>query len=129
LDTIQESRPPSPPQSELAPDTSASEDEPDSPPGQTIHEKSASTPSLPSLPFPPVHPPSAISPPSFSLGHKVTRSVGPSMFERVISKTRPSFLPPKSKHEDQKHMADWEKMMKRSRAAGIPYPTYPKKLY
>jgi hypothetical protein len=49
------------------------------------------------------------------------------VFERVVSKTRPSFLPPKSRDEDQKHMADWEKMMKRSRAAGTPQPTYPKK--
>lgn len=117
LDTVQESRPPSPPQSELPPDTSNSEDEPDSPLGQTTHEKSASTPSLP---FSPVHSRSASSPPSSSFGHKFTRSVGPSVFERVVSKTRPSFLPPKSKYEDQKHMADWEKMMRRSRAAGIP---------
>jgi hypothetical protein len=40
------------------------------------------------------------------------------MLERVLSKTRPAFLPPKSRDEDQKHLADWEKMMKRSRAAG-----------
>jgi TBC1 domain family member 14 len=118
LDAIQESRPPSPPQSELPPDTSASEDESEPPPGQTMtmHEKSASTPSL-RLTSPSA---TSSSSPSFSLGHKPTRSVGPSVFERVMSKTRPSFLPPKSKHEDRKHMADWEKMMKRSRAAGIP---------
>jgi TBC1 domain family member 14 len=116
-DATQESRPPSPPQSELPPDTSTSEDEPETPPGQTLHEKSASTPSLP---VPAVTPPSATSsslPPS-SVGHKLTRSVGPSLFEKVVSKTRPSFLPPKSRDEDQKHMADWENMMKRSRAAG-----------
>jgi hypothetical protein len=41
------------------------------------------------------------------------------VFERVVSKTRPSFLPPKSRDEDKKHLADWERMMKRSRAAGI----------
>ena len=35
------------------------------------------------------------------------------------SKTRPTFLPPKSGEEDKKHMADWEKMMMQSRAAGI----------
>ncbi|KAI0001711.1 hypothetical protein BJV77DRAFT_969311 [Russula vinacea] len=115
-DATQESRPPSPPQSELPPDTSASEDEPETPPGQTFHEKSASTLSLP---LPPVTRPSATSsslPPS-SVSHKLTRSVGPSLFERVVSKTRPSFLPPKSRDEDQKHMADWEEMMRRSRAA------------
>ncbi|KAF8482040.1 rab-GTPase-TBC domain-containing protein [Russula ochroleuca] len=116
LDTTQESRHPSPAQSELPPDTSTSEDEPETPPGQTLHEKSASTPSLP---VPSGTLPSATSsslPPS-SIGHKFTRSVGPSVFEKVVSKTRPSFLPPKSRDEDQKHMADWEKMMKRSRAA------------
>jgi TBC1 domain family member 14 len=121
LDATQESPPSSPPQSELPPDTSASEDEPDSetPPGQTIHERSASTPSLrlPSVGSRPAS--SSSSPPSTtSHSHKPTRSVGPSVFERVVSKTRPSFLPPKSRDEDQKHLADWERMMKRSRAAG-----------
>ncbi|KAI0937202.1 hypothetical protein AcV5_005157 [Taiwanofungus camphoratus] len=45
------------------------------------------------------------------------RSVGPSALDKVISKTRPSFLPPKPRTEDRKHMQDWEAMMKRSRAA------------
>ncbi|KAI0785499.1 RabGAP/TBC [Irpex lacteus] len=49
--------------------------------------------------------------------HRVTRSVGPSMLDKVISKTRPTFLPPKSKAEDLKHLADWETMMKKSRIA------------
>ncbi|KDQ63213.1 hypothetical protein JAAARDRAFT_119446 [Jaapia argillacea MUCL 33604] len=49
--------------------------------------------------------------------HRPTRSHGPSMLDKVVSKTRPSFLPPKSRTEDKKHMADWEAMMKRSRAA------------
>lgn len=53
-----------------------------------------------------------------AFGHRPTRSAGPSALEKVISKTRPSFLPPKNKLEDNKHMADWEKMMKQSRAAG-----------
>ncbi|EPT01597.1 hypothetical protein FOMPIDRAFT_77813 [Fomitopsis schrenkii] len=43
--------------------------------------------------------------------------MGPSMLDKVISKTRPTFLPPKPRAEDRKHMADWEQMMKRSRAA------------
>ena len=51
-------------------------------------------------------------------GHRPSRSVGPSALDRVISKTRPSFLPPKPKTEDLKHMADWEAMMKQSRAVG-----------
>ncbi len=42
---------------------------------------------------------------------------GPSIFEKVMSKTRPSYLPPKSREEDLKHMKDWEEMMKRSREA------------
>ncbi|KAF5388591.1 hypothetical protein D9757_004681 [Collybiopsis confluens] len=49
--------------------------------------------------------------------HRPTRSTGPSALEKVRSKTRPSFLPPKSRQEDDKHMADWEVMMKHSRAA------------
>ena len=51
-------------------------------------------------------------------GHRHTRSVGPSALDKVISKTRPTFLPPKPKTEDLKHLADWEAMMKQSRAAG-----------
>ncbi|KAF8140565.1 rab-GTPase-TBC domain-containing protein [Boletus edulis] len=38
-------------------------------------------------------------------------------FQKVVSKTRPYFLPPKSRKEDKKHMADWEAMMIQSRAA------------
>lgn len=53
--------------------------------------------------------------------HRPTRSVGPSALEKVRSKTRPSFLPPKSRKEDDKHMADWEVMMRHSRAAGKAY--------
>lgn len=50
--------------------------------------------------------------------HRPARSVGPSALEKVRSRTRPSFLPPKSRQEDDKHMADWEGMMRHSRAAG-----------
>lgn len=50
--------------------------------------------------------------------HRPTKSSGPSALEKVISKTRPSFLPPKAKFEDNKHLADWEAMMKQSREAG-----------
>ncbi|KAI6031467.1 rab-GTPase-TBC domain-containing protein [Pisolithus microcarpus] len=46
-----------------------------------------------------------------------SRVVGPSVFQKVVSKTRPHFLPPKSREEDRKHLADWEAMMKESRAA------------
>lgn len=51
--------------------------------------------------------------------YRVTKSTGPSALDKVISKTRPKFLPPKDRREDSKHMADWEVMMKRSRAAGM----------
>ncbi|KAG6910512.1 hypothetical protein DXG01_009931 [Tephrocybe rancida] len=48
--------------------------------------------------------------------HRPTRSIGPSALEKVRSKTRPVFLPPKPRKEDNKHMADWQSMMKTSRA-------------
>ncbi|CCO30146.1 hypothetical protein BN14_04170 [Rhizoctonia solani AG-1 IB] len=38
--------------------------------------------------------------------HRQVRSVGPSMLEKVISKTRPTHLPPKNKVEDVKHLKD-----------------------
>jgi TBC1 domain family member 14 len=46
------------------------------------------------------------------------RLQGPTILEQVISKTRPSHLPPKAKSEDLKHIADWEAMMRQSRAIG-----------
>ncbi|EDR15811.1 uncharacterized protein LACBIDRAFT_301140 [Laccaria bicolor S238N-H82] len=50
-------------------------------------------------------------------GHRRNRSAGPTALEKVRSKTRPSFLPPKPRQEDDKHMADWQHMMKLSRTA------------
>ncbi|KAG8984035.1 hypothetical protein FRB93_006828 [Tulasnella sp. JGI-2019a] len=44
------------------------------------------------------------------------RSKGISTLD-VISKTRPTHLPPKAKEEDLKHMKDWEEMMQKSREA------------
>ncbi|KAG1754903.1 rab-GTPase-TBC domain-containing protein [Suillus paluster] len=67
-------------------------------------------PSSPSSPLP-------RSPTNSTISHRQTCSAGPSTFQKVMSKTRPHFLPPKSRQEDQKHMADWEAMMKQSRAA------------
>jgi hypothetical protein len=43
------------------------------------------------------------------------------VLETVMSKTRPRDLPPKARKEDDKHMADWQAMMKLSRAAGKPF--------
>jgi len=54
----------------------------------------------------------------FRRGHRPSKSVGPSALDKVISKTRPTFLPPKPKVEDLRHMADWETMMKQSRVVG-----------
>lgn len=63
------------------------------------------------------HASASTSQPSFSK-HRSTKSAGPSMLDKVVSKTRPTWLPPKPRAEDMKHMKDWETMMKRSRAAG-----------
>lgn len=70
-------------------------------------------------------PSSSSAPPSSQLQpvpkpftHRPTRSTGPSAFEKVRSKTRPNFLPPKPRQEDDKHMSDWKSMMELSRTAG-----------
>lgn len=112
-DASQESPPLSPPPSVLPPNAPTSSGyESETHLGQIAHDRSTSLPHL--------NPPSpgSSSPRTTSISHKSTRSTGPSMLERVISKTRPSHLPPKSKLEDQKHLSDWERMMKQSRAAG-----------
>ncbi|KAF8640745.1 hypothetical protein AX17_000396 [Amanita inopinata Kibby_2008] len=50
--------------------------------------------------------------------HRSTRSTtGPSMLEKVMSKTRPPYLPPKPRKEDRKHLSDWQNMMKMSQVA------------
>ncbi|EIW63955.1 RabGAP/TBC [Trametes versicolor FP-101664 SS1] len=72
-------------------------------------------PSSSSLPTPTT--PKFSDPPPPASRHRLTRSVGPSMLDKVISKTRPTYLPPKPRAEDRKHQHDWEEMMKRSRAA------------
>ena len=122
-----DSPPLSPPPSGSQLDTSTSGDDPETPPEQPVPAKATLAASHD---LPPVSSPTASSTPSTPSTpsrhsssyqvHKATRSTGPSVLERVISKTRPSFLPPKSRDEDQKHLSDWEKMMKRSRAAGAP---------
>ncbi|KAH0591055.1 hypothetical protein H2248_001163 [Termitomyces sp. 'cryptogamus'] len=50
-------------------------------------------------------------------GHRPNRSTGPSALEKVRSQTRPVFLPPKPREEDDKHMAAWRSMMRSSRMA------------
>lgn len=80
---------------------------------------SASTFEDTSLPSSSSAPQSQLSPPQKPFKHRPTRSTGPSAFEKVRSKTRPMFLPPKPRQEDDKHMADWESMMRLSRANGM----------
>ena len=49
---------------------------------------------------------------------QMKRSSGPSVLQKVISRTRPTHLPPKPLEEDAKHQKDWEEMMRLSREAG-----------
>ena len=63
------------------------------------------------------HPTTVYRPPP-SASHGKPRSSGPSAFQKVVSKTRPPYLPPKQKDEDEKHRKEWEEMMERSRLAG-----------
>ena len=37
--------------------------------------------------------------------------------EAVLTRTRPSWLPPKSQKEEKKHMKEWEQMMARAAEA------------
>ncbi|KAH9044572.1 rab-GTPase-TBC domain-containing protein [Lactarius pseudohatsudake] len=110
------SPPLSPPPSGFQPDTPTSGDDPETPSGQSIPVMAASTHPLSPVPSP-ISSSSSSRPSSSHKVHKVTRSTGPSALEKVVSKTRPPFLPPKSRDEDQKHLSDWEKMMERSRTA------------
>ncbi|KAF8514755.1 rab-GTPase-TBC domain-containing protein [Gautieria morchelliformis] len=76
--------------------------------GRMTQSVNLTSPSL----SPPVH----RSLPSLSTSGKA-RVNGPSAFEKVVSKTRPPYLPPKQKDEDEKHSKEWEEMMQRSRLA------------
>jgi hypothetical protein len=40
--------------------------------------------------------------------------------ERVLTRTRPSWLPPKDQKEEKKHLKEYKKMMAQSREAGKP---------
>ena len=40
--------------------------------------------------------------------------------EAVLSQTRPSWLPPKSKAEEKRHLAQYQKMVQKAEEAGIP---------
>jgi hypothetical protein len=90
----------------------------------------------PRLHAPPAHPhpyplPSPNSPPpthtkrpshsqSAGLGPNTSAGLGVkgvSTFEKVISHTRPSWLPPKDRAEDETHYHQWEEMMSKAREA------------
>lgn len=45
--------------------------------------------------------------------------------ERVLSRTRPSWLPPKDKKEEKKHLNQYKQMMAQSREAGMSAPSRP----
>lgn len=64
------------------------------------------TPKTPTLPF------------DETFKKQIKKSSGPSVLQQVISKTRPTHLPPKPLEEDAKHQKDWEEMMRLSREAG-----------
>lgn len=73
---------------------------------------------IPPLPPSPSSPlPKSPTTPTIISHRRQTYSAGPSAFQKVMSQTRPHFLPPKNRQEDQKHMADWQAMMKQSRFA------------
>lgn len=66
-------------------------------------------------------PPEALTPAAsstFQQHFKATKTTGQSALEKVISRTRPTHLPPKPREEDIKHQKDWEEMMQKSREAG-----------
>jgi len=66
------------------------------------------------------------SAPAFAAQFKKTRKTGRSALQKVISKTRPTHLPPKPKEEDVRHLKVWEDMMKKSKHAGKSVPIYKK---
>jgi TBC1 domain family member 14 len=66
-------------------------------------------------------PPEALKSPSTAFDEKfkqMKKSSGPSILQKVVSRTRPTHLPPKPHEEDTKHQKDWEEMMRLSREAG-----------
>ncbi|KAF7307043.1 TBC1 domain family member 14 [Mycena indigotica] len=80
--------------------------------------KSSSPPPQPPNSSPPRTPPPIPMPLSPKKpAHRTIRSAGPSALEKVMSRTRPHYLPPKPRKEDEKHLTEWAGIMKQSRAA------------
>ncbi|KAF7303296.1 Tbc1 domain family member 14 [Mycena kentingensis (nom. inval.)] len=75
---------------------------------------SSPNPEPPSTTAPPLP---VVVPPPQKPTHRSTRSTGPSVLEKVRSRTRPHHLPPKPRDEDNKHLSEWQAIMKLSRAA------------
>ncbi|KAI0094328.1 rab-GTPase-TBC domain-containing protein [Irpex rosettiformis] len=109
--------PPTPPYNEQISSYTASASSHSATPRSAQSVSSLQTPTSASLHTPSSAASNASTSSTATTKHKATRSVGPSILDKVISKTRPTFLPPKPKAEDLKHLADWEAMMKKSRIA------------
>ena len=129
--SLSQSNTPQPPTPSSAP-TNITRSLPEAPLPSPPHSSPASTsdaPAVPSVSLPAISAIPAHSQTNGHLtekpsGHRPHRSLGPSAFEKVRSKTRPIFLPPKPRGEDDKHMADWQKMMKQSRLAGAAFSKF-----
>ncbi|KAJ7492480.1 rab-GTPase-TBC domain-containing protein [Mycena latifolia] len=104
--TSSHSPPPRPTSAHSSRSESAADPLPSNNPASPPNGASSSISPSPPPPIPPSLPPT----------HRPIRSSGPSALEKVRSRTRPSFLPPKSRQEDNKHLSEWESMMKQSRA-------------
>ena len=44
--------------------------------------------------------------------------------EAVLSQTRPSWLPPKKKAEEKRHVAEYQKMVQQAEEAGVSHTSY-----
>ena len=70
--------------------------------------RKSSTPSIPAVELPPLQVSNGmIDPLPISKEKKA-----------VLSRTRPSWLPPKSREEEKRHLKEYQKMMRRSQEAG-----------
>ena len=89
------------------------------PAGEAIEDSTPRFQAPPAHPHPAFPPESSSNPASTSSGPSGSRGpkAATSAFEAVVSRTRPSWLPPKDRVEDESHLAEWETMMAHSRAA------------
>lgn len=91
--------------------------------GFSTHQQASSAAAATSHPLPvsnPVPPSGAtdVSGQAFDAQFKRSKKAGGrSALQKMVSRTRPTHLPPKPKEEDVKHLKVWEEMMKKSRYA------------